>query len=283
MVHINLDSLCKYVPSRNPNLQVRNTIGSHVDGRGGGCNPPACDNVSVTARTAFQRGDLYEQCMWQRQDAALAKRLSHACLPYCNNKTGLKNKQQPPPTLHHPAAKSPTTLVSFPISDSSTAVLPFDDWHWVSQVDWVRSCKRPPSHQKIRTGGPHHASTTLGGEKTCGDDSKRKKVAEASTALSHMPWFGILRHWVGSTCLWHFRHELPFPYDEDSEPFASQNAGSAAEGKSMQVQYAVPVVFFCFFVCSFLLSTLEVHVQIGSACCALAPSLLQRIAVERRT
>ena len=222
MVHINLDSLCKYVLSRNPNLQVK-------IGRGRRCVAffPVAPMQGWRCTDWFLT--LLVWTMWQHQDASLAERLFHACQPY-SNKTRLKNKQQPPPTSH--PAKS--ALVTFPISNSPTAVLPFDDWHWVSQVDWVRSCKRPPSHQKSRT--VHRDSTTFAGEKTCGDDPKRKKVAEASIALSHMPWFGILRHWVGSTCLWHFRHELPFPYDENANAFASQNGGSAAEGKSMQVR-----------------------------------------------
>lgn len=99
-------------------------------------------------------------------------------------------------------------------SGSSTEL---SSWHWVSQVDWLRDV------QKTVKGDVHSTGT--------------RPVAEAERALQAMPWFGILHHWIGSTCLWHFMHDRPFPYQEQaSTPDAGgYNPVAAAGGLNMQL------------------------------------------------
>ena len=109
----------------------------------------------------------------------------------------------------HPAQPSRSHNRStglFSISGSSNQMLELRNS--LSQVDWLLGCKPE--------GGVSGKDNSSGWERTVPCNTQKYSIGPelAFLELEKMPWFGLLEHWVGATCLWHFVHERSFPLME---------------------------------------------------------------------
>jgi len=104
----------------------------------------------------------------------------------------------------------------------------------LSQVDWLLGCKPQPTKEKLKMRSKDTRLRASGTDKNvssakesiCSGDLETR-LQRAGNELSAMPWFGIMSNWVGSTCLWHFVHKIPFADHEGARRRLKQRSAKA--------------------------------------------------------